>query len=59
MAAQGQEYFGGSFFVGVILAILFGVLAGTSEANRTAYIMAAVASGLAGVVGGIVFLARK
>lgn len=59
MAAQGQEYLGGSFFVGLVLAILFGFLASNSEANRTAYIFAAAASGLAGLVGGIIFLARR
>jgi len=59
MATQGQAYYAGSFFVGLLLAVLFAVLAGTSEANRGAYIAAAAVSGVAGIVGGIVYLARR
>lgn len=54
-----MAYWCGSFFVGVALAILFGILAGTDENNRTAYIAAAVVCAIAGVVGGIVCLVLR
>lgn len=61
MALSQKEkiYYGGSFFVGLGLAILFAILAGVDEPNRTAYIIAAVAAGLAGITGGIIYLVKK
>lgn len=54
-----MAYWCASFFVGLALAILFGILAGTDENNRTAYIAAAVVCAIAGVVGGIVCLVLR
>lgn len=51
--------FGGGLIVGVLLAILFGVLAGNDENNRTAYIGAAVTCGVIAVVCLIYILVKK
>lgn len=59
MANKSLTYWCGSFFVGLALAILFGILAGVDESNRPAYIGAAVTCAVAGIVGGIVCLAKR
>jgi hypothetical protein len=61
MALSNDErtYYGGGFIVGVVLALLFGILAANAHSNQLAYIAAAVASGIAGVVGGIIFLVNN
>ncbi|MGH8521328.1 MAG: hypothetical protein ACREU9_07935 [Gammaproteobacteria bacterium] len=52
-------YYATSFFVGLGLAALFGILAGVDAGNRPAYIGAAITAGLAGIVGGIMYLVKK
>jgi uncharacterized membrane protein len=56
---QARRYFCGSFFVGIALAALFGILALVDSERAGAYIAAAVVCGVAGVVGGIVCLAIR
>ncbi len=57
--AKGLVYYGGSFFAGIGLAVLFGILAGVVESDRLAYVMASVACAIAGAVGGIIYLIKK
>jgi hypothetical protein len=58
--SQAQKtYVGGSLIVGAVLAALFGILAGSSTSNQAAYIAAAAASGLAGIVSLIVLLVKR
>ena len=49
--ADKKTYFCGSLIAGIVLAILFGILAGIDEGNRPAYIGAAVVCGVAAIVG--------
>ena len=56
---KNRKYYGWSFFVGLGLALLFGLLATLDEGNRPAYIGAAITSAVAGVVGGIMYLLKK
>jgi phosphate/sulfate permease len=49
-----------SFGVGLVLAVLFGILsANSSGANSTAYLWAAIACAVAGVVGLLIGLLSK
>lgn len=55
-----QKYYLSSFIVGMVLAIFFGILAGTvGGSNSVTYIGAAVASGMAGIAGLILFFVHK
>jgi hypothetical protein len=54
-----KTYFGGSIVVGAVLAVVFSILAAQGDNNQTAYIAAAVASGIAGVVALIVMLVKR
>lgn len=57
--AKRLQYYAWSFFVGLGLALLFGILAAVDEGNSEAYIAAAATAGLAGVVGGVIYLVKK
>lgn len=60
MASIAKNYGLGQFITGVVLAILFGILAGaTSGGNKPAYIGAAIVCGIAAAVGLIIFLVKK
>ena len=59
MNGSNRNYYGWSFIVGLGLAILFFILTFADEGNRSAYIAAAIASALAGIVGGIIYLVKK
>ncbi len=52
-------YYGLSFIVGMVLAILFVILTFVDKANQTGYIAAACVCALAGIVGGIIYLVKK
>lgn len=56
---RDRTYYAWSFFIGLGLALLFGILATLDEGNRPAYIAASATSGLAGIVGGIIYLVKK
>ena len=59
LSTAQKTYYGGSFIAGLVLALLFGILAANTQSNHGAYIGAAVATGIAGLVGGIIFLVNK
>ncbi|MDH3460299.1 MAG: hypothetical protein OEM00_04855 [Burkholderiaceae bacterium] len=61
MALSKQEriYYGGGFIFGMVMAIVLGILAGTDEGNRAAYITGSVGAGIAGLVCGIIFLIKR
>ena len=55
-----QKYYISSFIVGMVLAILFSILAKTvGGSSPGAYIAAAATSGLAGIVGLILFFVHR
>jgi hypothetical protein len=55
--SKRKQYGFGSFGVGVVLAILFGVLsANSSGSNSTAYLAAAIVCAVAGIAGLIIGL---
>ncbi len=55
-----QKYYFSSFIAGIVLAILFGILALTaSGGNSAAYTAAAATSGVAGIVGLILYFVNK
>lgn len=59
MNTKTLTYLAASFFVGLALAVLFGILAAVDEGNRGAYVAALIASLLAGLAGGIGYLSKR
>ena len=59
LSTAQKTYYGGGFIAGIVIAALFGFLAAESETNQAAYIGAAIVAGVAGLVCGIILLAKK